>query len=551
MGRIINTALRYCNLSWLDPWVIASIMVAALVLLPIISIGLIAVFPTENIWPHLMATTLPRYAGNSILLMVTVGLLSAIIGTLTAWFVVMYNFRGRGFLQWMLLMPLALPAYIGAYALVDFFEYAGPFQTLLRTLFGWTNAQDYAFPEIRSRGAAIFVLTLSLYPYVYLLARVAFREHSARAYEVSRALGCGPLRSFFKVGLPLARPSIAAGSAIVMMETLNDFGAVEFFAVQTLTTGIFTVWLESSNVGGAAQIACVIMIFVLGLVMIEKHSRRDARTFKMGKSQKTPVAEELMGRNGFLVALFCATPVVFGFFMPVLVLLSHAIDQAAQLSDPALWRAVINSIWVSGLAAIITLIFGMTLVYGTRRSQSPLAKSLVPATTIGYAAPGAVLAIGIVIPMALFENAFSDFVLNWTGFDPGLFFTGTIAAVVFAYFVRFFAIAFGGIDTAFDRLSPNMGAASRSLGLSPLATLLRVHAPLLRGSIITAGLLIFVDSIKELPATLLLRPFGMDTLATHTYTFASLENIEGASPAALAIVAVGLVAVLIVARSSK
>jgi iron(III) transport system permease protein len=551
MGQMTNSVARRRIFPSIDRWISITILIAVLVILPILSIGIIALFPKENIWPHLISTSLPRYLSNSIILMISVGILSAIIGTLTAWLVAMYSFTGRRALQWMLLMPLALPAYIGAYALVDFMEYAGPFQTGLRTMFGWTNAQDYFFPEVRSRGAAIFVLTFSFYPYVYLLARVAFREHSARAYEVSRALGCGPWRSFIKVGLPLARPSIAAGSAIVMMETLNDFGTVEFFAVQTLTTGIFTVWLEASNVGGAAQIACVIMTLVLVLVVLEKYSRRDARTYKVGKGQKNLEAEALSGGMNIAVSFFCMVPVLLGFFFPVGVLLTHVVGDGLEVFDMALWRAALTSIWVSGLAAIVTVCAGILLVYGARRSLSRRLSLLIPITTIGYAAPGAVLAIGIIVPLALFENKAADFVLALTGYDPGLFFTGTVAAIVFAYFVRFFAIAYGGIETAFGRMSPNMGAASRSLGVSPMATLLRVHIPLLKGSILTAGLLIFVDCIKELPATLLLRPFGLDTLATHTYTFASLEDINGAAPSALVIVLVGLVSVTIVARSIR
>ena len=551
MGEMTNNVARRRIFPSIDRWISLTILIAVLVVLPILSIGIIAFFPKENIWPHLISTSLPRYLSNSIILMVSVGVLSAVIGTLTAWLVAMYSFTGRRALQWMLLMPLALPAYIGAYALVDFMEYAGPFQTGLRSMFGWTNAQDYFFPEVRSRGAAIFVLTFSFYPYVYLLARVAFREHSARAYEVSRALGCGPWRSFIKVGLPLARPSIAAGSAIVMMETLNDFGTVEFFAVQTLTTGIFTVWLEASNVGGAAQIACVIMTLVLVLVVLEKYSRRDARTYNVGKGQKNLETEALSGGMNIAVSLLCMVPVLFGFFFPVGVLLTHVVGDGLEVFDMALWRAAITSIWVSGLAAIVTVSAGILLVYGARRSLSRPISFLIPVTTIGYAAPGAVLAIGIIVPLALFENKVADFVLAITGYDPGLFFTGTVAAIVFAYFVRFFAIAYGGIDSAFGRMSPNMGAASRSLGVSPMATLLRVHIPLLKGSILTAGLLIFVDCIKELPATLLLRPFGLDTLATHTYTFASLEDINGAAPSALVIVLVGMISVTIVARSIR
>lgn len=534
-----------------DFWGLSAILIAVLVVMPIGAIFWLALFPTENIWPHLIKTTLPRYFGNSLLLMVAVGLISAAMGTGAAWLVVMHRFPGRRMFEWALLLPLAIPAYIGAYALVDFWEYAGPFQTALRALFGWQSAQDYWFPGVRTRLTAVFVLSMSLYPYVYLLTRAAFREQSASALEVSRALGCGPWSSFWRVGLPLARPAVVAGSAIVMMETLNDFGTVEFFAVQTLTTGIFTIWLQGSNVGGAAQIACVILVLVIVLVVLEKYSRRNIRFHQLTKHKRAPQAEQF-GRSVQVIAtLACLIPIIFGFLMPVAIIGSHALDRLELWSSPKLWSAALTTLWVASVAATLTIIAGVVLVYGARLSESRLARLLIPVTTVGYAAPGAVLALGIIIPVASFENTLADLWLAVWGVDPGLFFTGTSAAVIFAYSVRFFAISFGAVDAAFGRVTPNMGMASRSLGKGPFTTLRLVHLPMVRGSLLVAALLIFVDSAKELPATLLLRPFGFNTLATHVYDFASLEDIERAAPGALVVILVSILAVAVVARSSR
>jgi iron(III) transport system permease protein len=534
-----------------DIWGIAAICIAVLVVLPIAAIFWLALFPSENIWPHLIRTTLPRYFGNSLLLMTCVGLLSAAMGTGAAWLVVMHRFPGRRIFEWALLLPLAIPAYIGAYALVDFWEYAGPFQTALRSMFGWQTAQDYWFPGVRTRATAVFVLSMSLYPYIYLLTRAAFREQSACALEVSRALGCGRWGSFWRVGLPLARPAIVAGSAIVMMETLNDFGTVEFFAVQTLTTGIFTVWLQGSNVGGAAQIACVILLLVIFLVVVEKFSRRNMRFHQLTKQKRAPHAEEFSALTQAVAVIACLIPITFGFLMPVAIIGSHALDRVELWASPKLWSAALTTIWVASIAALITISAGVVLVYGARLSRSRLPRLLIPVTTVGYAAPGAVLALGIVVPVAGFENRLADAWLALTGIDPGLFFTGTSAAVIFAYSVRFFAISFGAVDAAFGRVTPSMGMASRSLGKGAFATLRLVHLPMVRGSLLIGALLIFVDSVKELPATLLLRPFGFNTLATHVYDFASLEDIERAAPGALVVILVSIVAVAIVARSSR
>lgn len=534
-----------------DFWSAGALLIAFLVILPIASVVWIAFHPDENIWPHLLATTLPRYLVNSAVMMLAVGVLSAMIGVGAAWLVAMYRFAGSRWLEWLLLFPLAIPAYVGAYALVDFLEYAGPVQTLLRDGFGWSTSRDYWFPEIRSRGAAILVMSLSLYPYVYLLTRSAFREQSGSTYDVARALGAGPLKRFWRVGLPLVRPAIAAGSAIVMMETVSDFGTVEYFAVQTLTTGIFTVWLEANNAGGAAQIAGIVLLLVLLLVGLEKASRRNQR-FHEGARRIQPVEQiRLSGAQSWLATLFCTLPFLAGFVLPVGVMLSHALRNTQYWANPNLGRALWNTISVGGGAAIITVIAAIFLVYGVRLTGRRIPRLVLPLTTIGYAAPGAVLAAGILIPMAAADHALADFVEWLTGADIGLLMTGSGFAIVFAYSVRFFAIAQGAADGAMGRISPSLPMAARSLGRTAGGTLRTVYAPLIRGSVLTALLLVFVDCVKELPATLLLRPFNYNTLSTLVYEQASLENIGEASPAALLVIGVGMLAVLLLARSNR
>ncbi|MDY6858826.1 MAG: iron ABC transporter permease [Pseudomonadota bacterium] len=534
-----------------DPWSAGAVLISILVLVPIVSVLWLALNPAENVWPHLIHTTLPRYLENTGILMGAVALLSAAVGTGAAWLITMYRFPLSRWLEWLLLLPLAIPAYIGAYALVDFLEYAGPVQTGLRGLFGWHSARDYWFPEIRSRGAAVLVLSAALYPYVYLLTRAAFREQSGGCYEVARALGAGAWGRFLRVGLPLARPAIAAGSAIVMMETVNDFGVVEYFAVQTLTTGIFSVWLEGGNAGGAAQIATVILVVILMLMGLEKASRRKMKFFNPSRHSR-PVAQiRLVGLRGVLATLLCILPFAFGFLLPVGVITSHAIGASDGWLAPGLTRALVNTLWVGGASAGLTVLAALFLVYGVRLSERALPRLLLPVTTIGYAAPGAVLAVGLLIPMAAADHVLADTVEGVFGIDIGLVMTGSAFAVVYAYCVRFFAIAQGAADSAMGRITPSLPMAARSLGRTARGTLLSVYLPLIRGSVGTALLLVFVDCMKELPATLLLRPFGFNTLATRVYEKASLENLGEAAPAALLVIGVGLIAVLLLARANR
>lgn len=531
-------------------WSIGAIVIASLVLMPIGAVFYLALFPTENIWPHLIATTLPRYLMTTIALMVCVGAASAAIGTGAAWIVSRYEFRGSRWLEWLLLMPLAIPAYLGAYALVDLLEYAGPIQTALRQTMGWQTSRDYWFPEIRSFGAAVVVLTLSMYPYVYLLSRVAFRDQSAAAEEVAQSLGVSALQRFFRIGLPLARPAIAAGVAIVMMETVNDFGTVDYFAVQTLTTGIFSVWLQSNNAGGAAQLASVVLTLIVILVTLEKLGRHKMRFFGLSTRHRPIERQRLSGGPAIIAGGLCAIPVLLGFVLPTLVLGHHAVNHIDEWTNPDLLLAARNTLVTGVIASVVTVMAAAFMVYGVRLSGFHVPRVLLPVTTIGYAAPGAVLAVGILIPLAAFDNALADMIEASVGVDIGLILTGTTAALIFSYCVRFFAIAQGAADAAMGRISPNLANAARSLGRNRWQVLVEVYMPLVKGSIGSALLLVFVDCMKELPATLLLRPFNFNTLATRVHDQASLENLSQAAPAALVMIAVGIAAVALLARAN-
>ena len=532
-------------------WSVGAILIALIVLAPIGSIIWIAFHPTENIWPHLMATVLPRYLIATLTLMLGVAAMTAIAGTGAAWLVTMYRFPGRGWLNHALLFPLAIPAYVGAYALVDFLDYAGPLQSAMRSAFGWTSARDYWFPETRSLWAAALVLSAALYPYVYLLARAAFREQPGCTYHVARALGVGPWGLFFRVGLPMARPAIAAGVALALMETVADYGTVYHFGVQTLTTGIFSTWLNGSNAGGAAQIAGVVLVLIFLLVMLERIGRRNARFHATHRTVRPIEPQALPGWRGWLAFAACMLPFGIGFLLPVLVMLGHAVAGPEGWLAPGLGAALGNTLGVAGAASVATVGAALFLVYAVRMAGRSIARFVLPVTLLGYAAPGAVLALGLLIPLAALDHRLADGIEAAMGHDPGLLITGTAFALGLAYLVRFFGIAQGALDAAFGRVSPSLPMAARSLGRTAGGTLRAVYLPLMRGSVATALLVVFVDCVKELPATLLLRPFNYNTLSTRVFELASLERLSEAAPAALLVMAVGLAAVALLARANR
>ena len=547
-----NSQIQRLPRRWaVDGWSFGAIVIAIVVMAPMVAVVWIAFHPTENIWPHLAATVLPRYLGTTLRMMFGVGLLAAIMGAATAWLVTMYRFRGARVMAWALLFPLAIPAYIGAYALVDFLDYAGPVQAGLRGVFDWPDARAYWFVQIRSEPAAMLVLASALYPYVYLLSRAALREQSGSFYEVARSLGLGPWRMFWRLGLPLLRPAIATGVALVMMETVADFGTMQHFGVQTLTTGVFSTWLNGNNAGGAAQLSGVILVLILGLVAIERRSRRHVRFHSQSRATRPVEPVEMAVGQGAVALIACLIPFGLGFVLPVWVMAGHAISNPRVWADPGLLAAALNTVFVAGSAAVLTVSAALFLVYGVRMAGRKVARAVLPLTTLGYAAPGAVLALGLLVPLAALDHRVADLIQSLTGHDPGLLLTGTAAAVVLAYLVRFFGIAQGAVDTAFGRISPNLPMAARSLGRGPGGTLRAVYLPLMRGSVAASLLVVFVDCVKELPATLLLRPFNFNTLSTRVYELASLEQLPKAAPAALVVVAMGLAAVGLLARATR
>ena len=521
---------------------------ALVVAVPILSIPWLALFPRENIWPHLASTVLPGYVLTTLGLMlgVTFGVLT--MGVTSAWLVTMCRFPGRRIFEWALLLPMAVPAYVIAYVYTDLLEYAGPVQSFLRQLFGWQNAADYWFPEIRSLAGAVAMMSLVLYPYVYLLSRAAFLEQSVGLLDASRTLGCSPWATFFRVSLPMARPSIATGVALALMETLNDVGTVDFFAVHTLTFGIYDVWLNMGNIGGAAQIAMVMLVFVMILLTIERQSRRRHKHYQSSGRLKALPAHRLEGARAYLAFVACLLPVAAGFIVPMVVLLSNSIRYFDESWTPEFLRYALNSVALSSAAAAAAICVALLLAYGKRLVNSRTVSSAVSFSSFGYAVPGAVLAIGVIIPLAGFDNALDALLREHFGISSGLLFSGTVFAVLFAYVVRFLAVALGSVDSSLSKVTPAMDMAARTLGHGPMDTFFKVHLPLIRGGVLIGVLVVFVDCMKELPATLILRPFNFDTLATYVYQFASDELIEQASLGALGIVLAGLIPVVVLSR---
>ena len=531
------------------PWSVLAMAVAMVVMLPTLAIVWVAFFPAENIWPHLLETVLPVYLRNTLVLMCGVGVGVLAVGTGGAWLVAMCDFPGRRMFEWALLLPLAMPAYVIAYVYTDLLEYAGPFQTWLRTLFGWRAKTDYWFPEIRSMGGAVAMMTLVLYPYVYAMARAAFIEQSVGVLEVSRTLGRGPWRAFFEVALPLARPAVMVGLTLALLETLNDFGTVDYFAVRTLTAGIFDVWYGMGNAGGAAQVAVVMLVLVLGLITLERFSRRRQR-FHHTTSRVRPAARQrLSGWAGAAAVGLCALPIVIGFLLPGGRLAYYAVVHFERSWSHAFLELAANSLTMAAAAAVIATTVGLAMAYACRLRPSPAVRGATRLATLGYAVPGAVLAVGVILPLAAFDNIVDGAARAYFGLSTGLLLSGTVVALLFAYTVRFVTAAHGAVDAGLAKITPSMDMAARTLGKGPGQTLRLVHMPMMRGSLLTAVILVFVDTMKELPATLVLRPFNFETLATHVYQFASDEMLEDCALAALAIVLTGILPVILLSRT--
>jgi iron(III) transport system permease protein len=528
------------------PWSAMSLAIAAVLAAPLLVVAANLFNPGGEAWGHLSATVLPEYARNSLLLVAMVAAGTVAVGVTCAWLVTGCDFPGRGVLEWALVLPLAVPAYVSAYAYTDLLQFSGPVQSALRSAFGW-SAGDYWFPDIRSLGGAGVMFVAVLYPYVYLLARAAFLEQSPSLAEAGRTLGLTPWRAFFRVNLPLARPAIAAGAALACMETLADYGTVSYFGVPTFTTGIFRAWLSMGEPVSAARLAMILLGFVAVLLAVEQLARRRARFH-----ESAPPRRRLRSRLGptasFAALAACLLPLAVGFAIPAGILGHLALTGGDEQFGARFARLAANSFLVSAITAALAVSVALVMAYGARLSRSSLAKAANRVAGLGYAIPGAVIAIGVLIPAARIDNLLADALAASLGVTSGLLLTGSIAALVYAYLIRFLAVALQTVEAGLAKITPSMEDAARSLGYGPAQTLARVHAPMMRASLVTAALLVFVDVMKELPATFVMRPFDFDTLAVQAFNLASDERLAEASTASLAIVAVGLVPLLVASR---
>ena len=519
------------------------VLTALIVAFPVISVLSFVLHPAGDVWRHLVDTVLRDYVVNSLLLMVGVTVGTLLIGVACAWLVTLCRFPGRRFFSWALLLPFAMPAYIIAYTYTGMLDYAGPVQTGLRDWFGWSNA-DYWFPEIRSRGGAIAMLSLVLYPYVYLLARAAFMEQSANTLDTSRTLGCTPWSSFFRVSLPAARPAIIAGLSLALMETLADYGTVQYFGVSTFTTGIFRTWFGLGDSAAAAQLSALLLGFVFVLIFIEQQSRRRARYHNPGGQSKPLPCYTLGGARAWLAVLVCGLPLLLGFVVPTSQLAVWSVQTARDMVDARFFTLATHTLMLAFTTALIAVGLALFLAYGRRTLASRVVTASVRVAGMGYAIPGTVIAVGVLLPLAKLDNIVDGFARETFDVSTGLLLSGTWFALVFAYLARFLAVSLNTTDAGLAKVSSNMDDAARTLGCAPMAVVRRVHVPMLRGSLLTAVLLVFVDVMKELPATLVLRPFNFNTLAVRAYELASDERLADASTAAIAIVAAGVLPVV-------
>ncbi len=529
-------------------WQPGIILAALLLSIPALVIAGFVFEPSGENWQHLKQTVLPDYLENSALLALGVAIGTLAIGVSTAWLTAMCQFPGKRIFVWLLLLPLAMPAYIIAYTYTGMFDFAGPVQSAIRAWTGWGYG-DYYFPEIRSLGGAITMLSLVLYPYVYLLARAAFLEQSICVLEVSRTLGCGAWCSFYRVALPLARPAIVTGLSLALMETLADYGTVAYFGLGVFTTGIFRTWFGMGDSVAAARMSALLLLFVFSLVIVERLSRRQARYHHTTNKYTRLPQYPLRGGKAVLAFMACLLPVAAGFLLPAAQLSSWALSTWRDMVDDSFLRLTLHTVLLGLATAVISLILALFLAYGRRVLKSRQVLVAIRVAAIGYAIPGTVIAVGVIIPFAWLDNGLDDFMRSHFDISTGLILSGTLFALIFAYLVRFLAVSLQTVESGLDKIKPSMDDAARSLGQGARATLFKVHMPLMKGSLLTALLIVFVDVMKELPATLILRPFNFNTLAVRAFELASDERLADSSTAALMIVLVGLLPVIYLSRS--
>jgi iron(III) transport system permease protein len=539
----------------LRPVVVAlALLAAALVALPIAGVfGSVVYAPGSlDTLLHLGGTVIPRAAleTGALVLLVMAGVI--VLGTTSAWLVAAHDFPGRRVFEWALLLPLAMPGYIVAYAYTDFLQFSGPVQGALRDAFGWQRG-DYWFPEIRSLPGAAFVFAVVLYPYVYLLARTAFLSRTASMIDAARSLGLSPWRTWLHVNLPLARPAVAAGALLALMETLADYGAAAYFGLQTFTTAIYRAWFALGDRLAASQLAAVLLLLVLLVMATERHLRGRARYFAAPNSARPAPRTPLSGAVGILAALACLLPLLAGFLLPTGILVQLLVPTLDEVPWTRYWGWLANTLTLALAAALITLAAVLVLSYLLRLQPDGRSGTLVRLAArlmgLGYAVPGAVIAVGVLVPLAAFDNALDAWLRATLGLSSGLLLTGTVVALLYAYLVRYFAVAQQPVEAGLARITPAMDASARSLGAGPIEVFRRVHLPLLSPSLLAAGLLVFVDVMKELPATLVLRPFNFDTLAVMAYQMAADERLGEAALPSLTIVLVGLLPVVWLSRA--
>lgn len=527
------------------PWLrIGSTVVAALICVPVIAVFLNLLIPRADTWRHLAGTVLPDYVINTALLAALVGFGVIVLGVGCAWLTSMCRFPLVRFFAWALLLPLAMPAYVMAYVYTDFLQFAGPLQGALRAAFGW-KAGDYLFPDVRSLGGAAFVLSFVLYPYVYLLARAAFLEQSASALETARILGESSWRSFWRIALPLARPAIVAGTALCLMETLADYGTVAYFGVETFSTGIFRAWFSMGDPVAAAQLGALLLTGVGVVLALERLTRGRAAFHSGSRKRATPYT--LRGARSFGALLACSMPLMIGFALPAALLLRLVLQDEDAVLSLRFARLAWHSFTLAGVAAFLAVACALAIAYALRLRPGMLERAAHRVAGLGYAVPGVVIAVGVMVPLTRLDHALAALLPE--SVPARLVLSGSVLALLYAYLVRFLAVALQTVEAGLARIKRSMDDAARSLGAGPGATLARVHAPLLAPSLIAATLLVFVDVMKELPATLALRPFDFDTLAVQTFNLAKDERLAEASLPALAIVLVGLIPVYLLARS--
>lgn len=521
--------------------------IAAAVLAPLLVVLSSVWIPTGDIWAHLAANVLPELFRNTLWLVAGVAVGTAVVGVSLAWITAMYDFPARRVFAWALMLPLALPSYVLAFVAVGLLDYTGPVQTELRA---WFGHDDFWFPRIRSRGGVIAVMTLAFYPYVYLIVRNAFLTQGLRLFEVAQSLGYSRLRAWWQVALPMARPWIAAGLILVLMETLADFGTVAIFNYDTFTTAIYKTWFGMFSLAAAAQLASILMLVALTLVLIETFSRKRMRYYTPGRARQSR-RMRLHGTRAWIASGYCGAVLLIAFVIPLIQIVRWAYAAAARDLDLRYLGFLWHTIALAALAALMVVAFAAVLAAAERRRRDALTRSAVRVATLGYAVPGAVLAVGIVIPLAAADRALAQAFSAVTQTPITSVLAGTLTAMLIAYAVRFMAVGFAPIETAMQRITPTLEEAARGFGVGRAVVWRQVQWPMLRRGLLTAGILVFVDVMKEMPITLMTRPFGWDTMAVRIFEMTSEGEWERAALPALAIVLVALVSIVVLARQQE